>query len=168
MSKHRTLPFSLLVLSALSLPAFSDDVRPTVFTALQAQRGKIEVESSCGLCHLQTLRGRVGAEDELPDVDALPASFRKFLGSGAGYVPPLAGEEFIEKWKGKPIQELAEKLGGAMKSFPPAGMDDTSALAITAYVVQLNGASAGDKELTSSTAADVGAVVGMHKVAAAR
>ena len=162
MSNHRTLQVSLLVLSALSFPAFSDDAKPTVFTALQAQRGKISVESACGLCHLQSLRGRTGTADELPDVDTLPASYRKFLSSGAGYVPPLAGEEFVAKWKGKSLAELADKLGGAMKSFPPAGVDDTTYLAITAYVLQMNGAAAGKQELTASMSGTLGAVIGAH------
>ncbi len=50
MNRHRTAQVSLLVLSALSLPAFADDdAKTSVFTQAQAQRGKVAVESSCGM-----------------------------------------------------------------------------------------------------------------------
>jgi cytochrome c5 len=55
--------------SAVSLSAFSDTAdgsRAAVYTAEQAARGKVAVESSCAICHVQDLRGRVGAEDEVP------------------------------------------------------------------------------------------------------
>ena len=167
MSKQRLLPVSLLVLSALSAPSFSDEAKPKLFTELQAARGKIAVTTACALCHLPNLHGRVGAPDESPDEDTLPASYRKFLAKGTGYVPPLAGDEFMAKWKGKSVAELADQLGGAMKSFPPSGMDETTALAVTAYVLKLNGASAGPTELTSPPNLPVAAVVESQKGEAA-
>ena len=166
MSQHRTVKAALLVLSALSLPAFSDNAespKSGAFTAAQAASGRVAVESSCAICHLQSLRGRGGEENEYPEFNSLPLSFQKFISTG--YVPPLVGEEFLAKWKGKTVVQLAENFRGAMKSFPTAGMDDTSYLAVTAYVLQVNGAPAGNLELTASSSQTVDAAVGMRKVA---
>lgn len=160
MSQPRTLA-ALLILSTLSLPALADGV----FTAAQAASGKVAVESSCGICHLQSLRGRVGNDDELPAMSALPVAFQKFVATG--YVPPLVGEEFLAKWKNKTILQLAENLGGAAKSFPTAGMDETTYLAIVAYVLQLNGVPAGTQELTPTSTATVDAALSLRKVTTA-
>lgn len=167
MSQHRTRQAALLVLSALSLPAFSDNAdtsKSGAFTAAQAASGRVAVESSCAICHLQSLRGRGGEDNEYPAFDALPRRFQEFIKTG--YVPPLVGEEFLAKWKGKTVVQLAENLGGAAKSFPTAGMDETTYLAIAAYVLQMNGAPAGDQEMTAASKVTVDAAVGMRKVAA--
>jgi hypothetical protein len=173
MSQHRVLQAALLVFSTLSLPAISDSAdrstdtpKQGVFTAAQAASGRVAVESSCAICHLQSLRGRVGDPDESPAMDALPLAFQKFISTG--YVPPLVGEEFMAKWRAKTVVQLAENLGGAGKSFPTAGMDENTYLQIVAYVLQLNGAPAGNQELTASSTVTVDAALGARKVAAAR
>jgi cbb3-type cytochrome c oxidase subunit III len=166
MSQHRTLQAALLVLSTLSLPVLADSAdtpKAGAFTAAQAASGRVSVESSCAICHQKSLRGRMGEDDEAPAFDALPRSFQNFIKTG--YVPPLVGEEFIAKWKGKTVVQLAENLGGAAKSFPTAGMDETTYLAIAAYVLQMNGASAGDQELTASSTVTVAAAMGAQKAA---
>jgi hypothetical protein len=167
MSQHRTLQAALLLLSTLSLSALADSAdapKSGAFTAAQAASGKVAVESSCGICHLKSLRGRMGEDDESPAFDALPRRFQDFIKTG--YVPPLVGEEFLAKWKGKTVVQLAENLGGASKSFPTAGQDETTYLAIAAYVLQMNGAPAGDQEMTASSTMTVDAAVGTRKVAA--
>jgi cytochrome c553 len=167
MSQHRALQAALLFLSTLSFTAFADSAdapKSGAFTAAQAASGKVAVESSCGICHLRTLRGRTGEEDESPAFDALPRRFQDFIKTG--YVPPLVGEEFLAKWKGKTVLQLAEYLGSAGKSFPTAGMDETTYLSIAAYVLQMNGVPAGNQELTPSSTMTVDAALGMRKVAA--
>jgi len=93
----------------------------------------------------------------------LPRAFQNFIKTG--YVPPLVGDEFLGKWKGKTVLQLAEYLGSAGKSFPTAGMDETTYLQIAAYVLQMNGVPAGDRELTPSSTLTVDDVMGMRKVA---
>jgi cytochrome c553 len=172
MSKQRTTRVAILVLSALSLPAFSDSARTSApksgdgggaYSAAQAARGKIAVESSCAICHQQTLQGRVGFEDEKPRFDDLPRSFQKFIGNGL--VPALASEDYMKKWKDKTVVQLAENLGGAAKSFPTAGMDEKTYLELAAYVLQMNGAPAGDEDLTALSTMTVGAALGTQKLA---
>lgn len=167
MISHRILKTALLLLSMVSLPALSDSAgtsKSGAYTAAQAASGKVAVESSCGICHLRSLRGRTGEPDETPAFDALPRSFQDFIKTG--YVPPLVGKEFLAKWKGKTVVQLAEKLGSAGKSFPTAGMDDKTYLQIAAYVLQMNGAPAGDRELTADSTMTVDAALGMREAAA--
>jgi hypothetical protein len=167
MSQHRILQAALLLLSAFSLPAFSDNAnpsRPGAFTAAQAASGRVAVESSCAICHLQSLRGRIGEEDESPTFDALPRPFQAFIKTG--YVPPLVGEEFMDKWRSKTVVQLAEYLGSAGKSFPSAGMDEMTYLEIGAYVLQMNGAPAGTQALTASSTVTVAEALGARQGAA--
>jgi len=166
MTQHRILQAGLLVLSTLSLPAFSDNASTPgagPYTAAQAASGKVAVESSCAICHLKTLRGRVGEDDESPTFSALPRPFQNFIKTG--YVPPLVGDEFTNKWKGKTVVQLAEYLASAGKSFPTAGMDETTWQEIGAYVLQMNGVPAGDKELTASSTMTVDEALGKRKTA---
>jgi hypothetical protein len=170
MSSHRILQGALLLLSTISLAALADNTGTPkaagAFTAAQAASGRVAVESSCGICHLKSLRGRAGEPDESPAFDELPRKFQDFIKTG--YVPPLVGEEFMAKWKGKTVVQLAENLGSAGKSFPTAGMDEKTYLEIAAYVLQMNGAKAGDKEITATSTMTVGEAMGIRNVAASR
>ena len=103
----RRISLSLLVLSALTLPAFADGVRQSVFTSAQAKAGKPAYESTCGICHLKTLRGRVGDPSELPDPDTLPENYQMTSNGSAGYVPPLTGEEFMAKYSPRSMEIAA-------------------------------------------------------------
>ncbi len=51
-----------------------------------------------------------------------------------------------------------------METFGPAKIDATTFLEVTAYVLQMNGALAGEQELTASTPVPVDAVVGTRKI----
>jgi S-disulfanyl-L-cysteine oxidoreductase SoxD len=166
MSQHRILQAGLLVLSTLSLPAFSDNAGTPSggpYTVAQAATGKVAVESSCAICHLKTLRGRVGEDDESPAFSALPRPFQNFIKTG--YVPPLVGDEFMNKWKSKTVVQLAEYLASAGKSFPTAGMDEATWQEIGAYVLQMNGVPAGDKELSALSTMTVEEALGKRKTA---
>ena len=67
------------VVSALALlftvgPVYAGDLcKANSFTQSQAEQGKQEYNSSCGLCHLYNLKGRVPgeSENETPDVRIL-------------------------------------------------------------------------------------------------
>jgi len=156
---QRTISISLLAVAALATPAFAgNEARPTVFTKAQAQVGKVAYESTCGLCHLTSLRGRTGGPDELPDTDTLPENYQKTIGSG-GQVPALVGEEFLAKWGPKTAGEFAARILEATKGFPPTGNDEKTFLTVAAYILQANGAKAGKQELTTATPVPVNATV---------
>jgi hypothetical protein len=154
------MSISLLTLAALAVPAFAgNDARPSVFTSAQAKTGKVAYESTCGLCHLTSLRGRTGGPDELPDTDTLPENYQKTIGSG-GQVPALVGEEFMAKWGPKTAGEFAERILEATKGFPPTGNDGkTTFIAVAAYILQANGARPGKQALTTTNPVPVNATV---------
>lgn len=154
------ISISLLALAALAVPAFGGDTaRPSVFTSAQAKAGKVAYESTCGLCHLTSLRGRTGGPGELPDTDTLPENYQKTIGSG-GQVPALVGAEFMAKWGPKTAGEFAERVLNATKGFPPTGNDEkVTFLAVTAYILQANGAKPGKAALTTATPVPVNATV---------
>ena len=80
-----------------------------VFTSAQAEAGRATYERTCGKCHTPSLLGRNGDKGELPPISSLPAPYQKFIGS-RGFVPPLAGRVFLERWGGKTAAELIARF----------------------------------------------------------
>jgi hypothetical protein len=156
---------AVLVLSALSLPAFAGDAKPSVFTSAQAKTGRTAYESTCGICHLNTLRGRVGDPGELPDPATLPENYQKTIDGNLGYVPPLIGDQFMGKWGPKTAGEFAERIRTAVMGFPPKGTDNSTYLALAAYILQANGSVAGKQELSATTATVVSATLSDRRAA---
>ena len=81
----------------------------------------------------------------------------------AGGVPPLAGAAFLNRWGSNTTAQPIERIREAVGAFPPEGTnipvpghapaeDDPTAVNITAYVLQVNGAKAGTQPLTKTTA----------------
>jgi mono/diheme cytochrome c family protein len=151
MINHRRLSLSLLALSTFALPAFAGDAQPGVFTSAQAKAGKVAYESSCGICHLNNLRGRVGDPGEPPVPAGTPDDYQKTIDGNLGYIPPLVGEAFIGKWTLKTAGEFAERIKSASGAFPPKGADDSTFLSVAAYILQANGATPGKQELTMTS-----------------
>ena len=98
----------------------------------------------------------MGSTLELPPISSLSASYQKFIGP-RGYVAPLAGKVFIDRWGGKTAAELIarfqETVDDPVLKFE--GMNEETTVNITAYVLQVNGAKAGTQPLTRTTSAIV-------------
>jgi mono/diheme cytochrome c family protein len=113
-----------------------------VFTAAQAAAGKTAFQAHCASCHAGDLGGRDDA-------------------------PALKGDTFLATWKAKPVKELFDFVRTTM---PPDGgaisVDDY--LAIVAYALQENGATAGPQPLTASTSTLISAVLSRSKPQLAR
>ncbi len=78
-------------------PLYADDLcTANSFTKSQAEQGKLEYNSSCGLCNLYNLKGRVPGEyqDETPDFRVLNYNYMKTLDDNGGVTPPLVGPGF--------------------------------------------------------------------------
>ena len=130
-----------------------------IFTAAQAEAGRVAYEKTCGRCHTLTLMGRQGKPEERPVVSSLSAADQKFINDYAGRVPPLAGEVFLQRWSAKTAGQLVARFQEAKFSFDEAGLtDDESIVHITAYVLQENGAKAGSQRLTRTSDAIVSSV----------
>ncbi len=104
----------------------------TVFSAEQAAAGRAVYQASCASCHLADLAGRNEA-------------------------PQLAGNNFMNTWRGRTTRDLFEFIQSTM---PPTGADlgAEQYLAVTAYILSANGAQAGPQPLTPTTAIPVGTI----------
>ena len=155
-------PFFLaaaLLASGSVLALVGQQPSPTrVFTSAQAEAGRVAYEKTCGRCHTVTLMGRKGDSSELPPLSSLSDSDQKFIGHrGYTYVPPLAGKDFLESWGSKTAAQLIErfKVTTFDSSFGFEGMNDEVVVNITAYVLRVNGAKAGERPLSLTTDAVV-------------
>jgi mono/diheme cytochrome c family protein len=116
--------------------------QPTVFTAAQASAGKTAFQAHCASCHA----GDLGGKDD---------------------APALKGDGFLATWQAKPVNELFDFVRTTM---PPEGgsISQDDYLAIVAYALQENGATAGPQPLTPATSTLISAVLSRPKPAFAR
>ena len=104
-----------------------------VHTARQAENGRAVYVRSCAICHRTDLRGNFEA-------------------------PPLAGASFLSFWGDRTPQALVERIRTTMPPDRPGRLREQDYLDIVAYLLQANGAPAGDRALTAATVATIGAV----------
>ncbi len=141
-----------LVLFLLAGGLAGDDSAPAaVYTLAQAEAGRVAYANTCGQCHTPTLLGRKGDPAEIPPLSSLSPGWQKFIATSRGVVPPLAGQAFRERWGSKTLARLISRLQEAVPAFPPEGMNDDTTVNIAAYVLQVNGAKAGNRPLTRTT-----------------
>ena len=102
------------------------------FTAAQAATGRQAYDASCASCHR-------------PDL------------GGLNEAPPLTGVNFMNTWRTRSTRELSEFIQTAM---PPEGprLSPDQALAITAYILQSNGARPGAQALAQTTPVAIGEI----------
>jgi alcohol dehydrogenase (cytochrome c) len=87
--------------------------------------------------------------------------------AGRNEAPQLAGNNFMNTWRGRSTRDLFEFIQSTM---PPTGENLAAAqyLAVTAYILQANGAPAGLTALAATTAVPIGtAATGVVSVAPA-
>jgi len=149
---YKTIALITILGSGLVVLTGQQPTPPGVFTSAQAEAGRTAYERTCGKCHTPSLLGRKGDKDELPPLSSLPAHYQKFIGT-RGFVPPLAGKTFIDRWGAKTaaglIARFQETVGDPFFQFED--MNDETTVNITAYVLQVNGAKAGTQPLTRAT-----------------
>jgi mono/diheme cytochrome c family protein len=103
-----------------------------VFTQQQVDAGHAAYTLHCAECHM-------------PDL------------SGNNEKPPLAGQTFMSTWGGRTTKDLLDYMSGAMPFGGPS-LDADTYLALTAYILQANGAAAGSEALAPSTAVRIGSL----------
>ncbi|HXR90540.1 MAG TPA: hypothetical protein VN750_09680 [Steroidobacteraceae bacterium] len=121
-------------------PVYAGDLcKENSFTKSQAEQGKLEYNSSCGLCHLYNLKGRVPGEyqNETPDFRILNYNYMKTLDDNGGVTPALVGQEFLGKWKDQ--NAFVDRISTAIMGFPPKNyVKFDSDLRIAAYILSRN------------------------------
>lgn len=103
------------------------------FTAAQAERGKAAYDGNCVACHGPDLKS-------------------------ANFGPPLAGPYFEDKWLGQSAGALLAKTHTMPPSRPNTLGDETYA-DLTAYILSVNGLTAGETELAADPAASEGLAI---------
>src|SRR5438093_12330530 len=97
-------------------------IAPGVYTAAQAQAGQTAYRQNCAGCHL--------------------ADFR-----GSGDAPAVAGPDFIAKWAPRAVNDLFTYLVQSMPPTSPGSLGEAGTLDVTACLLQINGAPAGQQPL---------------------
>lgn len=64
-----------------------------------------------------------------------------------------SGADFQVAWNGRPVKALFDYLRSTMPDDDPGTLEQDQYLAVTAYILQLNGMPAGDTPITSDTTA---------------
>jgi len=131
---------SVLALLLVVGPVYAGDLcKMNSFTTTQAVQGRRDYDSSCGLCHLYNLHGRVPGEsqNETPDIGILDENYLKTLDGNGGMTPPLVGVKFFSKWKDQ--KAFSDRISNAIGAFPPRNyVKPDSDLRIAAYILYKN------------------------------
>jgi mono/diheme cytochrome c family protein len=104
----------------------------SVFTAVQTTAGKAQYAKHCASCHM-------------PDL------------SGNGEISALAGPTFMETWGPRTTKDFLDYISAAMPYGQPSLTTEAYA-EITAFILQSNGAVAGESALSASTAVPLGSL----------
>ncbi len=125
---------AILVAAPLGIALMAGQTAPpqSTLTADQASAGATVYAASCASCHMADLAGRNEA-------------------------PQLAGGNFMNTWRNRSTKDLFEFIQSTM---PPTGENLSAAqyLAVTAYLLQANGATAGTTAFAATTAVPIGSV----------
>src|SRR5262245_12902648 len=105
-----------------------------VYTAAQAQAGQSAYTQNCAGCH--------------------GADFR-----GSGDAPAVVGPDFAAKWGPKSANDLFTFLVQSMPPASPGSLGEAGTLDVTAYLLQINGAPAGQQPLTPTISAPIGTLL---------
>jgi len=135
----RSIALSVGTLVAFGLQLRGAEPSTSVFTAQQAESGRVGYAQHCASCHM-------------PDL------------SGSNDAPELAGPNFKSAWQTKTTIDLLDYVSGAM---PPGGATlDTKAYAsIVAHILKTNGAEPGMEPLSRATKLAIGAVITVQSTA---
>jgi len=93
------------------------------FTAAQAQEGQAAYAQQCAGCHGEDFRG-------------------------SGDAPAMQSQDFRAKWGPRAANELFTYIAQTMPPTSPGALGEEGTLAVTAFLLQINGAAAGQQPLT--------------------
>jgi mono/diheme cytochrome c family protein len=93
-----------------------------VYSDAQSKRGQGTYQEECSRCHSETLSGAEGS-------------------------PALAGDAFLEKWKGATLNELNERIRTTMPADSPGRLSRGQCIDILAYILSVNKFPAGKTDL---------------------
>src|SRR5580765_5839371 len=124
--KTLTLAAAAVVTGSLALVAGQAPQGSAAYTAAQAASGRTTYQAQCASCHLPDLKG-------------------------SGDAAPLAGAEFMGGWGRRSARELVSFMQLTMPPTRPGGLSQEEYVNIAAFILQSNGAPAGNQVLTAAT-----------------
>src|SRR5262245_58065623 len=105
-----------------------------VYTTAQAQAGQTAYTQNCAGCHSSDFRG-------------------------SGDAPAVAGPDFTAKWGPRAVNDLFTFLVQSMPPANPGSLGEAGTLNVTAYLLQINGAPAGQQSLTATVSTPLNALL---------
>jgi alcohol dehydrogenase (cytochrome c) len=130
---HRQSPLAARI-AIVGMAAICGRSQPAAeYTAAQAAEGLAAYQANCASCHLPDLAGRNEA-------------------------PQLAGGNFMIAWGSRTAAELIRYIQATMPPSNRGGLSDETYASIAGFLLQANGAPAGDRPLTVSTAVRIDSV----------
>ena len=139
MALSRTRPriYFALAFGAVALGAGAASgqqlTRAGAYAADQANAGSAVYQANCAACHMPDLKG---------SNEALP----------------LAGGNFLGTWRKRTTSDLFNKIVTSMPPGKIGSLGETEIITIVAFILQSNGAAAGNQVLSASSALPIGDV----------
>src|SRR5262249_13022394 len=125
------------LLAVIAIPAMTvtsgRSQTPAAYTASQAADGLAAYQTDCASCHLPDLTGRNEA-------------------------PQLAGGNFMNTWGARTTVDLIRYIQATMPPANRGGLSAETYTNIVGFILQANGAPAGDRPLAVSTPVRIGSV----------
>jgi mono/diheme cytochrome c family protein len=109
------------------MPAWGKGSRSGVYSATQASEGARVYAVQCAMCHGARLEGTVET-------------------------PSLVGR-FVARWANRPVADLFDYVGRAMPQGSPGRLSPADNARLVAFILQANGAPAGERPLPEDDAA---------------
>src|SRR4029450_8420364 len=78
---------------------------------------------------------------------------------GSGDAPAVAGPDFTAKWGPRAANDLFTYLVQSMPPTNPGSLGEAGTLAVTAYLLQINGAPVGQQALTATVSTPINALL---------
>ena len=97
-----------------------------IYSDLQADRGERAYGQTCAHCHGLSLEG-----------------------DGAREIPTLVTDQFLRRWRGKPVQTLFDSLMRSMPADARGSLTPRATADMVAYLLRVNGAPSGDMPMPS-------------------
>jgi alcohol dehydrogenase (cytochrome c) len=129
---RRSMPALLIIACALAAAAQTPAL-PGRYTAKQSAAGRLAYEAYCASCHMQDLAGRNEA-------------------------PQLSGANFIKAWGRRTTGELMSYMFATMPPGSRGALGQETYVNLVAFLLEANGAPAGDEPITMATAPLIGSI----------
>src|SRR5437867_7903058 len=131
--KHVLFAWIVIACSMVVVAAQQRGAGGAPYTAAQAAAGRAAYQANCATCHLANLAGQ-------------------------GDVPPLAGSAFVDSWGRRSTRDLVSFLQLTMPPTRPGSLTSEEYVNIVAFILEANGATAGNQSLTAAAEIAIGSV----------